>query len=346
MSRLRLNSTESLILAVAVAPFLAFGAYALWPSSPSGSSETTPKSLSQNALTKPITFDDVSVPSGTFDYGGSTTWAPIRNTADSLIQQRYPNFVLRYTEDGKTAPGSGAGIQMLLKNQLSFSQSSREIKEKEYQQAKDLGLVIKETSVAIDGIVISVHPELPVDHLSIADLNRIYRGGVTNWQTLGGPNLAITPYTRRREDSGTVEFFAKRVMNEGGFGDSVVFVDTLTTGLRQVSQDRGGIYYGSAPEVIPQCEIKALSLISAAGDIVSPYKGTYIPPEQCPDARNQINTEAFQSGEYPLTRKLYVISDNSDPSKREVANAYAELLLTNEGQQMIQEAGFVPIRDE
>lgn len=43
------------------------------------------------------TFTQVkNVPSGLFNYGGSTTWAPIRRDVDPLLQAALPNFQLRY----------------------------------------------------------------------------------------------------------------------------------------------------------------------------------------------------------------------------------------------------------
>lgn len=81
-------------------------------------------------------FSDVSnVPSGTFQYGGSTTWAPIRRDVDPLIQASWPNFRLRYTDPPTGTPGSGSGIRMLMNNQLAFAQSSRPLNEQERQQA-------------------------------------------------------------------------------------------------------------------------------------------------------------------------------------------------------------------
>ncbi|MGF1515981.1 MAG: PstS family phosphate ABC transporter substrate-binding protein [Elainellaceae cyanobacterium] len=351
MSRLRFNPSEILVLALILVPCLAGGVYAIFSLSGSKPNRVASSNLINPSPEPPAqtesTFADVAaVPDGVFAYGGSTTWAPVRGKLDLLIQQAYPSFQLRYTEDDVAKPGSGTGIKMLLESQLSFSQSSRALKDEEYQQAKDLGFAITQTPVAADGIAVTVNPNLSIDGLSLADLGRIYRGEVTNWQEVGGPDLAITPYTRRREDSGTVEFFVEAVMDDADFGSAVVFVDTLTIGLQQVAQDTGGIYYGSAPEIVPQCKAKPLPLINDVGDITSPYQGAYVLPSQCPAERNEINFAAFQSGAYPLTRPLYVISRDDDPAASEAAEAYAQLLLTDQGQRLIQEAGFVPIRAE
>ena len=66
-------------------------------------------------------FTDVpNVPKGLFNYGGSTTWAPIFQQLNSAIMAARPEFRLRYMQ----SDGSGKGIKMLLEGQLTFSQFS------------------------------------------------------------------------------------------------------------------------------------------------------------------------------------------------------------------------------
>jgi len=55
-----------------------------------------------------------NVPSGLFNYGGSTSWAPIRLAIDPVIQAARPEFRLRYVEPTSGSPSSGSGIRMLL----------------------------------------------------------------------------------------------------------------------------------------------------------------------------------------------------------------------------------------
>lgn len=311
------------------------------------SSETapgTPADSSPSATTGQQFTDVASVPTGLFSYGGSTTWAPIRGQVDSVIQSEMPGFQLRYVDPTSGTPGSAAGIRMLLDGQLSFAQSSRPLTDEEFQRAQQRGFSIEQIPIAIEGLAIAVNPQLPVAGLTLAQLKDIYTGTITNWQQVGGPDLAIVPLSRRVEDGGTVEFFVENVLGGTALGSNVRFVSNTTDALRQLANAPGGIYYASAPEVVPQCTVKPLPLAGESNAFVPPYAAPYVTPEQCPNQRNQLNSAAFKSGDYPLTRQLFVIVKQNNGIDQQAGTAYANLLLTTEGQRLIEQAGFVPLR--
>lgn len=317
---------------------------------PTGKQESESASESNNAVQQPNrpqydTFAQVqAVPSGSFGYGGSTTWAPIRGAVDPAIQTVWPSFNLRYTSPTAGSPGSSTGIRMLLDGQVAFSQSSRPLKSQEYEQAEQRGFALREIPVALEGIAIAVHPDLSLPGITFNQLKDIYTGNITNWSQVGGPNLPITAYSRRIEAGGTVEFFVENVLANGQFGSAVKFLPTTTQALRAVSNDPGGLYYASAPEVVPQCTVKSLPLGKTAGAFIPPYQPPMVPLSQCPGQRNQLNNPAFRSGEYPITRSLFVIVKANGAAEQKAGEAYADLLLSQQGQDLIVKAGFVKIR--
>jgi phosphate transport system substrate-binding protein len=69
-----------------------------------------------------------------------------------------------------------------------------------------------------------------------------------------------------------------------------------------------------------------------------------VPLSQCPQQRNKLNVTAFQNGTYPITRQLFVIVKQNGQSDQKAGEAYANLLLTTQGQELISKAGFVRIR--
>lgn len=314
----------------------------------SSGSQTTGSATSQSNTTQSgeTNFADVQdVPTGLFNYGGSTTWAPIRGQVDAEIQKIWRGFQLRYTSPITGTPGSSAGIRMLLTGQLSLAQSSRSLKLEEFQEAQQRGFTLAEIPVAIDSIAVAVHPSLEIPGLTVAQLQGIYAGEITNWQQVGGPDRRITPYSRRVEDGGTVEFFQENVLGEDrSFGRGVQFEANTTLAIRRLSSDPGGIYYASAPEIVPQCTVKPLPMAQQDADFVAPYQLPLIPEAQCPEQRNQLDIESVRSGHYPLTRRLFVVVKQDGQADQRAGEAYSKLLLTDEGQRLLSQTGFVPVR--
>lgn len=93
---------------------------------------------------------------------------------------------------------------------------------------------------AIDGLAIAVNPRLDISGLTVQQVVDIYTGKVTNWQQVGGPNLTITPFSRRPEDGGTVEYFIQEVLGKQPLGGNVVMVRDTTDGLWRVAATLGG----------------------------------------------------------------------------------------------------------
>jgi phosphate transport system substrate-binding protein len=343
------NETLSLFLAAVITVGLIFSGLWFLVERWAQLNGTVAKSSQTNNTDNPINqfISKCNVPNlleGTFNYGGSTTWAPIRKDVDSALESQCPRFILRYTQPPSGKAGSGTGIRMLIDNQLAFSQSSRSVKAEENAEAQQKGFSLKEIPVAIDGIAIAVNHNLNIPGLTVAQLKDIYTGKITNWQQVGGPNLPIKVYSRSEEAGGTVEFFVENILNKEKFIANINYVDTTTEAVRKVAANPGGIYYASAPEIVPQCIIKSLPLGRTITQLVPPYQQPVVPPSQCPNKRNQLNSQAFRSGDYAITRNLFVIVKQNGQTDQQAGEAYANWLLTPQSQDLIEKAGFVRIK--
>jgi phosphate transport system substrate-binding protein len=285
-------------------------------------------------------FSDVpNVPQGIFNYGGSTTFAPLRSASIvQILGQSFPQFQLRYTEPPTGSPGSGQGIQQLLEGQLSFSQSSRALKDAEYANAKNRGFALDAVPVAIDGIAFFVNPQLMekgIKGLNLVQLRDVFTGKVQNWSALGGPNLAITPVSRSLKSGGTVDFFSETILEKQPLGSTVLEARDTTDALRKVASNPGGIGFASTSESINQRTIRLIGLAKSGQNFVS----------ACGDsACTSVDSKAFIDSSYPLTRRLFVIVRRDGKLDEQAGVAYANLLLSDEGQALVKQAGFVSVR--
>ena len=286
------------------------------------------------------TFQTVTdVPIGAFKYGGSTTWAPIRQLVDSYIQNTRPEVQLQYVDPSNGSPGSGSGIKMLLDGKLDFAESSRPLTAEEYALAKQRGFTLEQREVGTDGVAVVVNQALNLPGLTVEQLKQIYSGQITNWKQVDGPDLAIIPLSQQPENADTV-LFDKPLKQ--AFGSNVQYVYSTTEALRLVSKTPGAVYYGSARGVVPQCTVKALPLGRVSTQLISPYREPLIPSNQCPQKRNQVNSEVLKNGSYPITSKLFVIIKRNNGREEKVGEAYTRLLLSDQGKKAIAQAGFIP----
>ncbi|WGV25094.1 PstS family phosphate ABC transporter substrate-binding protein [Halotia branconii] len=288
------------------------------------------------------TFQDVTdVPSGYFNYGGSTSWAPIRQLVDSQIQLTRPEFQLQYVNPADSSPGNGSGIRMLLDGKLDFAQSSRPLTAAERNIARQRGFTLEQRQVGIDAIAVVVNPALKVTGLTVEQLQQIYLGKITNWKQVGGPDLAITPFSQHPENADLLLVSGKEVLDKQILGSNVQYVYSTTEALRRVNQTPGGLYYGSARGVVYQCMVKPLRLGITSAQLVPPYQEPLVPSNQCPQNRNQLNTEVIKNGSYPITTRLFVIIKQNQRQEQQAGEAYARLLETDQGQRVIKQVGFV-----
>jgi phosphate transport system substrate-binding protein len=277
--------------------------------------------------------DVQSVPKGLFTYTSTVTFASVNSRSmDNAIQQAHPEFRLRYLEPITGNPGSTTSIAMLLNSQASFAGTARPLEDEEYEKAKTRNLTLEQIPIAIDGIAFYVHKAVPISGLSIDQLQAIYLGKVTNWKQLGGPDLPIAPVSFDPKLVSMLNFVLGDRKDQD-LGANVQIVRDVTTAIRKVANTPGAIGYASASEVSRQQSVYALRIAKA-------HTKNYVRPIL---DRNQINIEAFQRGTYPLTRRLFVVIRRDGTLDEQAGIAYTNLLLSDEGQRLIAEAGFVPL---
>jgi phosphate transport system substrate-binding protein len=285
------------------------------------------------------TFASITqVPPGNFRYGGSTTWATIRGQVDRLLPIVHPDFNLTYATPATGSASSSSGVAMLLDGTIDFAQIARPLSPKELDSAKQKGITLRQIAVAIDGIAVAVNPSLTVPGLTLDQLRQIYLGTSTNWSQVGGPNLPIVPLLRA--GSGSIDV----LLGSQQPSPSVIAAKTTTEALRKVSSTPGALYFTSAPEVVPQCTVKTLPIGPTPTQFIAAAQLPPIDPATCPKQRNKVNIAAMKDGTYPLTRGLYVIIKQDNSPAQKAGEAYANLLLSNQGQELMSKADFVRVR--
>ena len=276
------------------------------------------------------------VPQGVFFYGGSIASAGLRShRIISEMVKSQPQFHLSYIDPLNSPPDSEIGIQMVIDGQLSFAQSFRPLNQSEYDLANSRGFKLKQVPVAISGIAFYTHADIKLPGISLAQIAKIYTGELTNWKQLGGPNLPIVPVSQTPDAKASTSFLLQRMPNELRlFSSSVKVVRDTTSAIRKVASTPGAISYGAQPLVVGQRTIRLLGL--ARGN-----SKNYVQPMT---AFGAVNKQTLLDGSYPLIRRIFVVFREDGHLDELAGKAYVDLLLSTEGQRLIEEVGYLPIR--
>lgn len=226
-----------------------------------------------------------------------------------------------------TGGGSGTGIAALINGTVDIANASRAMKSEELERARANGIEPVEHVIAGDAIAVVVHPSNPVDGLTIDQLSEIFTGQITNWQEVGGEDRPIVLLSRE-SNSGTYIYFLEEVVRKGEKENQALFSpDTLlmpsSEGIsNEIRQNSNAIGYDGLGYVTE--DQKAVAVAVRAGE-------SYVPP----------SIATVKDGSYPIARSLYMYT-NGQPTG--VIKDYLDWILSDEGQAIVSELGFVPLR--
>jgi phosphate transport system substrate-binding protein len=215
--------------------------------------------------------------------------------------------------------GSGTGIAALVNGTTDLADSSRAIKDRERDQiARARGAAPVEHRVALDTLGIYTHRDNPITSLTLAQLKQIFRGQITSWKDVGGPDRGIILYSREN-NSGTYAYFKEHVLEDEDFAPQAQTLPGTAAVINAVSRDVGAIGYGGIGFA------GGVKIVPVAGEDGQPVEPTM---------------ENATGGRYPLARFLYVYSIGEATG---VARQYLDFVLSPAGQRIVEGVGFYPL---
>jgi len=263
--------------------------------------------------------------------GKETTYAINQKGSDTMLILAQ-NWAETYTKKhpevqiAVSGGGSGTGIAALINKQVDIADASREITDKEIEQAKANGVNPIEWKVAIDGISVIVHPDNPISELSLDQLKAIYNGSFTNWRQLAGNDAVIVVYGRQT-NSGTYVYWKEHVLKKQDYRNDMQALNGNADIVEAIAKDKNGIgYVGIAYASQRSSEVKILKVKK---DSSSPG----VPP----------TPEMIKDGTYPISRCLYLYTDGIPKG---AVKDYIKWILGPEGQKVVEQVEYIPLPDE
>ncbi|WP_175991029.1 PstS family phosphate ABC transporter substrate-binding protein [Bacillus sp. Marseille-Q1617] len=261
--------------------------------------------------------------SGTVKVDGSSTVAPIAEAINEEYAGVQPDVKVSIG-----VSGSGGGFEKFIAGETDLSNASRPIKDEEKSSLEEAGIDFTEFKVANDGLSVVVNKDNDwVEEMTMEDLRKLWLedGKTKKWSDINPewPDEEVKFYSPGT-DSGTYDFFHEEVLEEKDMVRQNIQLseddNVLVTG---VTGDKNAIgFFGYAHYLANKDQLKVVKI-----DGVEP------------------TNETVESGDYPLSRPLFVYAKNESMKNNEAAYDYMKYTLENAGD-MAEAVGYVSLQED
>lgn len=238
---------------------------------------------------------------------GSSTVAPLAMELGLAFEKDNPNVHV----DVQTG-GSSRGVADARSGLADIGMVSRSLKDTE----RDL---VAHT-IAYDGITLIVNKQNPVTSLSNAQVDAIYRGEISNWQQVNGPDQAIT-VVNKAEGRSTLELFLSYFKLDNKDVEADVIVGDNQQGIKTVAGNPWAIGYVSVGTAeFEEQHGTAIKLLGVGGVKAS--------------------TAAIKAGKYPLARPLNVVTQGLPNG---ITIEFIEFAQSRLAHSIVEQQYFIPV---
>jgi phosphate transport system substrate-binding protein len=240
--------------------------------------------------------------SGTINEAGSTSVQPLAELLAAGFHKANPKVTINIS-----GGGTGAGVKAAAAGTVDLGAASRDLTMSEPD--------LIPFCIARDGVAIVVNKDNPVTKLTLEQVAKIYAGDITNWKDVGGNDATIVVVSRE-EGSGTRDGFQTFVTNPFGkkIKPDALFFDSNGAIRTKVSSEKNAVGYVSFGYMEG---LKGLSLNDVTPTI-----------------------ENAQSGKYPVTRRLYLLTKTVPTG---IVKAFIDYCRGAEAQKIAQAEGYIPL---
>jgi phosphate transport system substrate-binding protein len=252
---------------------------------------------------------------------GSDTLVNVAQAWAEEYQTVNPNVAVAVT-----GGGSGTGIAALMNGTVDIANSSRQIKESETKTLSDAGHSPVEYVVGYDALAIFIHPDNPINEMTIEQLKGIYAdgGAIEKWSQLGVkvPGCDSDEIIRisRQNNSGTYAYFREAVLGKDDFKLGSRDMHGSKDVVDIVMHTACAIGYSGLAYATDEVKMPCVAS-TADGDCVFP------------------TVETAVDGSYPIARPLFMYT--ADQPEGPVAD-YLSWIMSDEGQCIILDKGYAP----
>ena len=280
---------------------------------------------------------------GNVSISGSSTVEPISVRVAELFENAEPGVDV--TVDG---PGTGDGFKLFCAGETDISGASRQIRDSESETCAENGISWIELRVGIDGIAVMTNNANPLDCVSFADLYALIgpeSQGVSNWAD--GQALADKLGTSTQlpdagldvfgpgEESGTFDSFIELVLEDTADErgqEATTRVDYSANAndnviIQGITSNTGSLGWVGFAYAINAEDVKLLQVDGGDGCVPA-------------------NPDTIASGEYPISRSLYIYVNAAKAAANQALHAYVDYYMSEGLDVAVPDVDYVSLTED
>lgn len=271
-----------------------------------------------------------------------------------VFEYQYPNSaIIPFYVDEQTAMDS------LLEDKTQLVVTTHELTQDQIKYIKDkYRRIVRQRCIAVDAVALIVNKDNPVSSLTLDDIKDIINGNISSWSQLAVSDDGKIKLVFDNQGSSTVSYMREKFLGENGkVSDNpnayaqkdnaevfdIVKKDKDAIGIISVSWLGSDLQEAKNVPVDKRMEDYAVENDTIATNLTTEVK---ILKVSNPVEENDYSTVGYMpyqayinSGEYPLFRKVYMIST---ATKSSVLNSFYDFTSGFIGQKIISKTGILP----
>jgi len=244
---------------------------------------------------------------------------------DSLMPRRATQLKssVPFMNERIQASGTHQAFISLIENDKDIILTTRKMSKEENKYADSLGVKLIETPIALDAVIFFVNKNRGITALTPQQIQDIYMGKISRWETIGGDSAILYPYINT--NSTIQEWMGK-----------IVMMDLKTNWDDCILMERNNIF-------------KMITTENPYAVYFSVYYHLAMMNDEYPNVQTlsingiEPNSKTIADRIYPYVAELYAVI-RSDLPQDNLAYKLYEWIQSEEGQAVIKESGYVPIK--
>jgi len=268
---------------------------------------------------------------GSIEIDGSSTVYPITEAAAEEFMKLHPKVSITVG-----ISGTGGGFKRFVRGETDINDASRPILKSEAALARENGVEWIEVPIALEGLVIAVHPSNTwVDCLTISELREIWSpdSRISRWSQVrpGWPDQPIKLYGAG-PDSGTFDYFTERVVGKA----KAQRTDYVA------SEDDNVLVEGVAAEPYSLGYIPFAYVAQAHGRVKAvPVRDDAVEGSSCIEPSD----DTVKTLQYPLARPLFIYINKHAWTVNSALREFVLFYLEN-GARLVRKVAYTPLPEE